>query len=83
VKTRVVFFPFDLFGSGGAAAGAELLADAFQEMLDDNRRERVPTRARAYQNQIRLQSFAFPKLSSYEGWKDRARQVVRQALRRG
>jgi agmatinase len=83
MKTRAVFFPFDLFGSGGAAAGAELLADAFQEMLDDNRRERIATRARAYQDQVRIQSFSFPKLSSYEGWKDRARQVVRQALRRG
>jgi agmatinase len=83
VKTRAVFFPFDLFGSGGAAGGAELLADAFQEMLDDNRRERIPTRARAYQNQVRIQSFSFPKLSSYEGWKGRARQVVRQTLRRG
>lgn len=83
MKTRVVFFPFDLFGSRGAAAGAELLADAFQEMLDDNRRERIATRARAYQNRVRVQSFAFPKLSSYEGWKGRARQVIRRAFKRG
>src|SRR6266513_1487566 len=47
VKTSAIFFPFDLFGSAGAGAGAELLAEAFQEMLADNRRERVPTRARA------------------------------------
>lgn len=83
MKTRAVFFPFDLFGSGGAATGAELVADAFQEMLDDNRRERIATRARAYQDQVRIQSFSFPKLSSYEGWKDRARKVVRQSLMRG
>ena len=82
MKTRAVFFPFDLFGSGGASAGAELLADAFQEMLEDNRRERIPTRARAYQNQVRIQSFSFPKLSSYQGWKDQAQQVIRQALKR-
>jgi hypothetical protein len=44
VTTRIVFFPFDLFGSGGAAAGVELLADAIEEMLDDNRRERLPIR---------------------------------------
>src|SRR5947207_13986792 len=83
VKTRVVFFPFDLFGSGGAAAGAELVADAFQEMLDDNRRERIPTRARAYQNHVRVESFAFPRLSSYQDWKNQARKVIRQALKRG
>jgi agmatinase len=83
VKTRAVFFPFDLFGSGGAAAGAELVADAFQEMLDDNRRERIPTRARAYQKHVRVESFAFPKLSSYQDWKNQARKVIRQALKRG
>ena len=83
VKTRAVFFPFDLFGSGGAAAGAELVADAFQEMLDDNRRERIPTRARAYQNHVRVESFAFPRLSSYQDWKNQARKVIRQALKRG
>src|SRR5437773_2411660 len=83
VKTRAVFFPFDLFGSGGAAAGAELVADAFQEMLNDNRRERVPTRARAYQNQVRVESFAFSRLSSYQDWKNQARKVIRQALKRG
>ena len=83
MKTRAVFFPFDLFGSGGAAAGAELVADAFQEMLNDNRRERIPTRARAYQNQVRVESFAFPRLSSYQDWKNQARKVIRQALKRG
>jgi arginase family enzyme len=83
VKTRAVFFPFDLFGSGGAAAGAELLEDAFKEMLADNRRERVPTRARAYQSRVHVQAFSFPKLSSYQDWRDQARQVIRQALKRG
>ncbi len=44
MTTRAIFFPFDLFGSPGTRAGAELLADAFEEMLADNRRERVATR---------------------------------------
>ena len=83
VKTRAVFFPFDLFGSGGAAAGAELLADAFQEMLDANRRERIPTRARAYQHHVRTQSFSFHKLSDYHDWKNQAHRVIRQSLKRG
>jgi agmatinase len=83
MKTRAVFFPFDLFGSGGAAAGAELLAEAFQEMLDDNRRERIPTRARRYQKHVRTQTFSFDKLTAYKNWKSDARGAVRDSLRRG
>jgi len=83
VKTTAVFFPFDLFGSAGTAAGAELLADAFREMLADNRREKIPTRARAYQGKVRVQEFAFEKLASYEGWREKARQAVRQAWDHG
>jgi arginase family enzyme len=79
VKTTAVFLPFDLFGSAGTAAGAELLADAFREMLADNRRERVPTRARAYQGQVRLRELAFEDLRDYEAWRRKARQAARQA----
>jgi len=82
VNTRAVFFPFDLFGSSGAGAGAELLADAFHEMLQDNRRERKPTRAQAYQEHVRTQAFSFDDFSAYQGWKDKARQVIRQVLRK-
>lgn len=82
MKTRAVFYPFDLFGSGGAAAGAELLADAVQEMLDDNRRERIPTRALAYQKRVRVQTFPFDKLSAYQDWKNNARKVIREAFRK-
>src|SRR5437016_3117374 len=68
VKTVAVFFPFDLFGSAGASAGADLLADAFAEMLADNRQERVPTRARAYAGQVRTRQFTFDKLAAYQDW---------------
>jgi len=83
VKTTAVFFPFDLFGSGGAAAGADLLADAFREMLADNRRERMPTRAQAYQHQVRVREFSFQTLADYERWRPKARQMIRQAWKRG
>jgi agmatinase len=82
VTTRIIFFPFDLFGSGGAAAGVELLAEAIQEMLDDNRRERLPTRARAYQKHVRTHTFSFDKLADYQDWKQQARQVIRQAIQK-
>src|SRR5262245_20259814 len=79
-RTSVFFFPFDLFGSGGTAAGVRLLADAFREMLADNRRERVPTRARAYARKVRVEEFTFDNLAAYQDWRDRARRSIRKAL---
>jgi agmatinase len=79
-KTSAVFFPFDLFGSGGCGAGAQLLADAFQEMLADNRREKIATRARAYAGKVRLQEFSFDTLADYQDWRRQARQAVRHVF---
>jgi len=83
VKTRVVLFPFDLFGSGGAGAGAELLGDELREMLADNRRETVASRARAYTEHIRLREFSFDTLDKLQDWREQGRRAVRQALREG
>jgi arginase family enzyme len=83
VKTTAVFLPFDLFGSAGAGAGAELLADAFAELLADNQREQVPTRARVYQGQVRRREFAFETLAAYQDWRPQARRTVRRLLRPG
>jgi arginase family enzyme len=82
VKTTVVVFPFDLFGSSGTAAGAQLLADAVREILADNKRERLPTRASAYQAHVRLKEFTFETLADYQDWRGQARQAVRQAWRK-
>lgn len=79
-RTRVIVFPFDLFGSGGTAAGATLLADELREVLADNRRETVPTRARAYTNQVRIRETAFDTLDACAGWRRQGRQLARQAL---
>jgi arginase family enzyme len=78
-----MFFPFDLFGSGGTRAGVELLADAFQEMLADNKRERRPTRARAYAGKVRFQEFTFETLADYQDWRCQARRAIRAVLSRG
>jgi arginase family enzyme len=83
MKTRVVIFPFDLFGGGGAGAGAELIGDELREVLADNRRERTPTRARAYAGQVQLRSFSFETVDHYADWRRQGRQAVRQALRQG
>lgn len=83
VKTSVIVFPFDLFGSGGSAAGAALLADELREILADNRRETVPTRARAYTSQVRIRETSFDTLAACTSWRSQGRQLARQALRGG
>jgi arginase family enzyme len=83
MHTRAVFFPFDLFGSPGTRAGVELLADAFEEMLADNRRERVATRARAYTDNVRFEEFAFASLDDYRDWRESARKCIHDILERG
>jgi agmatinase len=83
MKTTAVVFPFDLFGSAGAGAGAALLGDELREVLADNRRERVPTRARAYTRHLRLRELTFEKLADYTEWRRQGQQAARQALEQG
>src|SRR5262245_46148419 len=52
-------------------------------MLADNRRERVPTRAAAYQDRVRVRRFVFETLADWQRWRPRGRQAVRRALARG
>jgi arginase family enzyme len=83
MKTTVVCFPFDLFGAGGTAGGASLLADELREVLADNRRETVPTRARAYTDHVRLKDVEFATLAQCADWRRHGRHLARQALRHG
>jgi arginase family enzyme len=82
-QTSAIFFPFDLFGSGGTGDGATLLGEAFEEMLADNRRETVPTRAAAYQGRVRTRHLSFETVAAYQDWRKRGRQLVRRAWSRG
>jgi agmatinase len=81
--TRALVFPFDLFGSGGAGAGASLLAEGLREILADNRQERVPTRARAYSDRLHIREFTFEKIEDYHDWRAQGRRAVREVLDRG
>ena len=82
MTTRAIFFPFDLFGSPGTKAGAEMLADAFEEMLADNRREKGATRARAYAGKVRFEEITFDTLADYADWQQQARSRVSRALQK-
>jgi arginase family enzyme len=83
MRTTVVGFPFELFGGGGAGAGAALVLDEFREILADNRRERVPTRARAYTRRVRIQEFTFETLEAVARWRQQGREVARDVIAAG
>src|SRR5438128_445065 len=76
MKTHALFFPFDLFGHAGARQGAELLADAVREMLDDNRREKAATRARSYTNKIVVDEIVLDALGDYANWRAKAQDAI-------
>ena len=83
MKTKVIVCPFALFGSPGTQAGAELLADALREMLDDVRREKRPTRGRAYQRHVQIEELDFGTIEDVAAWRERAAEAARKALKAG
>ncbi|MFO0842228.1 MAG: arginase family protein [Gemmataceae bacterium] len=83
MKTSAIFFGFDLFGSAGSAEGARLLADELREVLADNRRETVPTRARVYTRHVNVTDVEFETLGALAGWREKGRALAREALQRG
>lgn len=78
-----VVFPFDLFGSGGTAAGAQLLGDALQEMLDDAKAETMPARARAYRDVLTIEEVEFETIDELQDWRSRGRKAFRAAAKDG
>jgi arginase family enzyme len=83
LKTHALFFPFDLFGNPGTRAGAELLADAFEEMLADCKREKIPARGRSYASRVRFHELLFDRIEDYQEWRPRARHAIAEVLDRG
>jgi len=83
MKTTVIVCPFALFGSPGTQQGAELLADALREMLDDVRTEKRPTRGRAYLKHVRIVELDFGTLMDMATWQERAAEAARRALKAG
>src|SRR5262245_1486114 len=52
-------------------------------MLDDNRQERRPTRARAYQNHVKLKELPLDTPAQFSEWQKLARQTAAAALDAG
>src|SRR5262249_31093844 len=79
MRTSAVFFPFELFGEGGTAAGARALADALREQLRDNRREQRKLRPQAYTSQVTVRELDFSTLKGCKLWRERGRRVAARA----
>ncbi|HEX4607723.1 MAG TPA: arginase family protein [Urbifossiella sp.] len=83
MKSVAVVFPFDLFGSAGAGAGAQLLGDAVREILDDTARETRPCRAAALSGAVKVREAAFETVEAVAGWRKRGRLLARPVLAAG
>lgn len=83
MQCTVVVCPFALFGSPGTQHGAELLADAVREMLDDVKHEKRPTRGRAFRGKVHIEELAFDGLDAVAKWRETARAAARAVLKRG
>jgi arginase family enzyme len=78
-----IIFPFDLFGSAGTSAGAKLLGDAVQEILDDTAEETRPCRADVLRDNVKLRELSFDTLADVTDWRKRGRQAAKQSLKSG
>ena len=83
MSSTIVVFPFDLFGSAGTGAGAQLLGDAVREIIDDTEEETRPTRADALRGQLTVREAAFDTMNAVRDWRSHGRQLARQAFKTG
>jgi agmatinase len=81
MKIQAITFPFDLFGSAGTGAGAQLLGDAVREMLADAKRETRPARSDAYRDHVRVRELAFDTPARVADWRKAGRSAARAALK--
>jgi agmatinase len=83
MKTTIIVCPFAQFGSPGAAQGAELLADALRELIDDVNSEKRKSRSQAFRGQVRIDELKFDIVQSLADWRQTARKTVRSVFERG
>jgi agmatinase len=82
-RAAVVVFPFDQFGSGGTARGAELLGDAVLEMVNDTRAEERLTRPHAYADRVSVEEHPFDTPAALATWRQTGRKVIDRHLAAG
>ncbi len=82
-RATAVVFPFDLFGSAGTGAGAQLLGDALREAIDDTAAEKRSTRPHCFHEELDVEEFLFETMEQVTAWRERGREAVRDLLGRG
>ncbi|MBX7102678.1 MAG: arginase family protein [Gemmataceae bacterium] len=80
MPTTIFVCPFAMFGNPGTQHGAELIADAVREMLDDAAEESRPCRSVAFANQVTLTELPLATPGDVGAWRMRARAAAREAL---
>lgn len=83
MRTTAIVFPFDSFGNSGTAAGAELLADALREVIDDTAEETRPVRANAFADKLKIKEHRFDTMDALANWKATGRTAAKKALAAG
>lgn len=83
MNCAIIVFPFDQFGSAGTGAGAQLLGDAVQEMIDDADAESRPTRADAWRGTVEVEEVTFDTMDQLSGWRGTGRKRARERLDAG
>jgi arginase family enzyme len=79
MATSAVFFPFELFGEGGTAAGARALGDALREQLRENRGEEKKIRPQAYSGRVRVREMDFSTMKACKHWRERGHRAAARA----
>lgn len=80
---NAIVFPFELFGSAGTGAGAQLLGDALREMLDDADEEKRPSRSDAFRGKVEMLEESFDTMESVHHWRLTARALAKSLVPEG
>jgi agmatinase len=76
MRTKAVIFPFDSFGSGGTARGAELLGDMLREVIDDTQLERTPVRQHAFAAKLDVLEIRLDTMDELAEWQSLAAETL-------
>ncbi|CAN5432997.1 hypothetical protein BH11PLA2_BH11PLA2_36710 [soil metagenome] len=77
-RSTAVVFPFDLFGSGGTASGAQLLGDALQEVIDDTKLETRDIRQQCFADSLRIIETDFDTIEEVSTWRETGRELFQK-----